>query len=45
MIIKGYVQELPTDSGSTAAAIARDAMSNNADSGQLFDVQMKQIAR
>jgi hypothetical protein len=45
MIINCHVQELPANSGSTAAAVARNPMANNAYSGKLFDIQMKQISR
>ena len=45
MVIDGYVQELPADPGSAAAAVACDPMTDNAYSGQFFNVQVEQISR
>jgi hypothetical protein len=44
VIINRHVQKLPADSGSTLTPVSGDAMANDSDSGQLLDIQMKQIS-
>jgi hypothetical protein len=45
MVIHSHMQGFPAHAGSTLPPISGGAMANNSDSGQLFDIQMKQISR
>ncbi len=45
MVVNGDVQELPTCSAGTMAAISRNAMANASDAAQFLNVQVEQVAR